>query len=263
VRADGLVWLPDEALVRAGTDGFVAEVLVADGAQVAAGHPIMHLVDPALPVEILKLEARLRGIDAALHLALFTAARDAGALLQDRTRTEAELERARARLEMLTLRAAAPGRLALARAEDLPGRFVARGQVLAQVLPDGGTPVRVVLAQDDARALARPEAIEVRLVDAPGRDWAARAKAQTPAATRELPSPLFGDRAGGSFATDPADSQGLRTREAVFTLDLELPSEAPLLVGSRAWVRFDQGQEPLAIQGLRRLRQLFLGRLAG
>jgi putative peptide zinc metalloprotease protein len=50
--------------------------------------------------------------------------------------------------------------------------------------------------------------------------------------------------------------------EKIFQVDLELPSRLSLLnIGSRVYVRFDHGWEPLAAQWSRELRQLFLARL--
>ena len=60
-----------------------------------------------------------------------------------------------------------------------------------------------------------------------------------------------------------ADPKALRTLDPVFTLDLALPASAQPRPGARAWVRFDHGMEPLAWQWLRRVRQLFVGTLAG
>ena len=41
--ATGVVWLSDEAMVRLGTDGFVAQFMVADGDAVVAGQPLLRL----------------------------------------------------------------------------------------------------------------------------------------------------------------------------------------------------------------------------
>ena len=49
-RAQGVVWLPEQARIRAGTDGFVTEVLAKDGQAVKPGDPILVLTDPDLVV---------------------------------------------------------------------------------------------------------------------------------------------------------------------------------------------------------------------
>jgi len=77
-----------------------------------------------------------------------------------------------------------------------------------------------------------------------------------------LPSPALGLSGGGRVAVDPRDTQGVTTMGKIFQVDLELPSRLSLLnIGSRVYVRFDHGREPLATQWGRELRQLFLARL--
>jgi putative peptide zinc metalloprotease protein len=56
---------------------------------------------------------------------------------------------------------------------------------------------------------------------------------------------------------DPGDSEGVRTLDNVFHIELEIPTSVPR-IGGRAYVRFDHGSEPLARQTYRRVRQLFL-----
>ena len=324
-RAQGVVWLPDNAVARAQADGFVQQVLATDGAQVQPGAPLLLLSDPALDAEERALQARWRGVQALQHQAVFNQSPQAMALTEQLLQLQAEENRLAQRRAQLTVRAGTAGRLVLPRAADLPGTWVARGATVAHVLPPGGGMVRVVVAQDDvarlqvgagmagAAALAgNPSAspgelqpaltprlqAQVRLASNLGEVHRAQLLAQTPAATRELPSALLGDRGQGPFATDPADPKALRTLEPVFTLDLLLPdlaraAAAPQLAqepaqelaqitgqlpgphagqqagqqpgqqpGLRAWVRFDHGAQPLAWQWLRRLQQLFIGRMA-
>jgi putative peptide zinc metalloprotease protein len=48
----------------------------------------------------------------------------------------------------------------------------------------------------------------------------------------------------------------------VFLVDLSLPTHTLARVGGRAWVRFELGHEPLAMQAWRRASQLFLQHFA-
>ena len=48
----------------------------------------------------------------------------------------------------------------------------------------------------------------------------------------------------------------------MYLVDLTLPGHALERVGGRAWVRFDHGSEPLAMQAYRRAAQLFLQHFA-
>jgi putative peptide zinc metalloprotease protein len=85
---------------------------------------------------------------------------------------------------------------------------------------------------------------------------------EVPGASERLPSPALGLSGGGQVAVDPRDAQGYTAMQKVFQVDLEIPLGPTLLnVGGRAYVRFDHGAEPLAIQWAREFRQLFLARL--
>ncbi len=121
------------------------------------------------------------------------------------------------------------------------------------------TTARVVVPQADA-ALVRERtlAVEVRLASRIGQAWPARILRQVPAASDRLPSPALGTKGGGRLAVDPSDSEGLRTLETVFQLDLSLPPEAAGQIGERTYVRFDHGAEPLGLRAVRALRRLFL-----
>ncbi len=282
-RAQGVVWLPDNAVARAQAEGQVLRVLATDGDMVQPGAPLLQLTDPALDAEVQALQARRRGLLAAQHQAVFSQSVQAMALTEQLSQLQAEETRLLQRRDQLLVRAGTAGRLVLPRAADRVGSWVARGAVVAHVLPPGGGLVRVVVPQDDvARLRAAPAAAaapfspaapaalplqaQVRLANSPTQVHRAQVLAQTPAATHELPSALLGDRGQGPFATDPADPQALRTLEPVFTLDLTLPDSATTAAahqpGLRAWVRFDHGAQPMAWQWMRRVQQLFIGRLA-
>ena len=258
--ADGVVWVPEQAQVRSEGEGFIERVWVHDGQEVAAGDAIVQLLDPALDTDFERVQARLRGLDVAYHSALFNQPALANAVEQDIRRAQAELARLQARSAALSVRSSVAGRVALAHAQDLPGIYLARGALVAHVLAPEQASVRVVVTQADvARVQQRPGAIEVWLADASAAPLAARLRAQTPAAARQLPSAALGDRAGGPFVTDPTDPTGLRTLEPLFTFDLIVPQRELDRVGARAWARFDHGSRPLAEQWLYRLRQVFIG----
>ena len=74
----------------------------------------------------------------------------------------------------------------------------------------------------------------------------------------QLPSAALGDRHGGDIVTDPTDPHGLTAAQAVVLLDVQLRGSASPRSGGRAWVRFDHGWAPLAVQWGRQLKQLFL-----
>ncbi len=63
-RAEGVVWVPEKSLVRAGTDGFVERLLVEPGTRVHAGMRLIRCRDPLLPAHVRVLECRVRELEA-------------------------------------------------------------------------------------------------------------------------------------------------------------------------------------------------------
>ncbi|MGD8476896.1 MAG: PqqD family peptide modification chaperone, partial [Burkholderiales bacterium] len=59
-RADGVIWVPEHAQLRAGADGFIRRVSADPGQLVARATPLIYMEDPALQLQIPVLEAQLR-----------------------------------------------------------------------------------------------------------------------------------------------------------------------------------------------------------
>ncbi|WP_375174973.1 PqqD family peptide modification chaperone [Pseudooceanicola sp.] len=261
--SEGVVWLPDNAHVRAETSGFVRQIRATRGAEVAQAAPLLDLTEPSLDSRITAMEARVREMSLRVVAA---EVKDRRALVVARlelSEAEAELERERKRRHDLALRAPREGRFeTVMPLDDLPGRYLQEGDLVGYVLPDHATEVRVVVPQDDI-ALVRDRVDKVELVLA-GRaeeKYESRVLRAVPTGVNELPSPALGQMGGGRHVTNPGDQEGLQTLEPIFVYDIALPDTlrtAPF--GARVLVRFDHGHETIAQQGFRRARQLFLRR---
>jgi putative peptide zinc metalloprotease protein len=152
-----------------------------------------------------------------------------------------------------------PGEVVWTRPQDLPGSYVKRGALLGHVLTGGAAHVRIALLEGDwLRTRGRVRALDVRLADHPDTSYPGRLAEAAPGASMELPAPALGDRFGGPIPVDPADTSGLRTRVPVFLLDAEVPSLQARSIGARAWVKLQLPPQPLALQWLAQLQQLFL-----
>ncbi len=262
-RAEGIIRVPERALIRAGTDGFIVRLLRSDGQRVGHGDPLFELEDPLLSARVAVLEWRLRELEARHSAVLVTDPVQAEILKHDLADARAELAEARERLDQLTVHSPAEGTFMVAKARDLPGRFVRKGDPLGYVTDLSSVAARVVLPQTAVDMVRRhTEAVEVRFANRPGETITAKLGSEVPSATDQLPSRVLGSQGGGTIAVDARDAEGLKAMESVFQLDIELP---PRPVGgylaSRVHVRFSHGAEPLASQWYRGLRQLFLARL--
>ncbi|NSL54498.1 PqqD family peptide modification chaperone [Uliginosibacterium aquaticum] len=257
-RAEGLVWVPDEARVRNEEEGFVSRILVSNGQSVSAGTPLLELENRELKARASQLASRLASREQAYQGSLLSNPAEAIALAEEVHALQTEQARMEERLASLLLRAPVAGIVGMPNARDLEGRFFARGNVLANVLNPATLTVRAVLGQQDIELLrATDPRVEIRIAGRPRESLVARSRPEQPAAGYQLPSALLGERGGGPFLTDPADPDGLRTLEPVFTLDFEIPGKALPRIGERARVHIYHAPRPLAVQWWRSLRQAF------
>jgi len=250
----GVVWPPEQAQLRPETSGFVHALLRADGEAVAAGEPVLRLRDPQLEAQITRQQARLAALDGEWHAALPDGGARSADLQASLGLARAELARLQQRADGLIVRAGVAGTIALPQAQDLLGRHAPQGRLLGQVLTDAPPTVRVALPEDEAQALrTRRQAVAVWRADGPATPQAARLLQETPAAVQRLPSAALARRHGGAIETDPQDSEALRSLQPVVLLDVQLARPMAALpdarrLGTRAWVRFDEGAAPLAVQ---------------
>ena len=147
------------------------------------------------------------------------------------------------------------------RSEDLVGRFVSQGELLAWVVNFDDVRVRAVVPQGDVDLVRqRTRAVELRLAQRLDSRFPSEVLRIVPAASAQLPSVALGVGGGGEVPVDPKAPQGDRAALSLFEVELSVPADAVRQYGGRVYVRFDHGTEPLAAQWGRRLRQLFLAR---
>lgn len=259
-QAEGVVWLPEKSQVRAETGGFVRRLLVAPNSKVQAGEALLETEDPLLTRQLEVLEYRWRELEARYQTLWRDDYGKAQLIREEMGALRAELERTRERVANLTIRSREDGVFIVPRAEDLPDKWFKQGEVIAYVVRYPVSTVRVVVTQDRIGLMRqRIEAVDVRLAEEIGRIYSGRIAREVPAATDELPSTTLGQNGGGEIAVDPTDKRGAKAFETVFQFDVELPGPSGLRnLGSRVYLRFDHGDEALAWQWYRRLRQLFL-----
>jgi len=263
-RAEGIIELPEHSLVRAGADGFIVRLLSTRGQRVDTGAALVEMEDPLLRARVSILEWRLRELEARHAAELLGDPVEAQILKGSVVEAQAELAEARARLQALTVLSPGAGTFTVPKAQDLSGRFVRKGDLLGHVVDLSAVTARVVVPQTAVDLVRRrTEAVEVRLASRPGLTIPASIQREVPSATDHLPSRVLGTQGGGAIAVDARDSDGIRAMDRVFQFDIGLPPRAAGgYVASRVLVRFDHGAEPLGRQWYRRLRQLFLARLA-
>lgn len=260
-RTQGVTWPSERSQVRAGGDGFVTELLVAPGSAVHAGQPLIAVEDPAAEARVRLMEANLKELESQLMAARTVDRVQTEVIREAIAASAASLELSRQRLGELVVLSPRDGTFIMPQSEDLPNRFVRKGQLLGYVTrPDDPVTLRVAVSQDHI-GLVRNNVRSVSVLEA---NWTARPVSGTlarevPGGTMRLPTAALGVAGGGRFAVDPRDPDGRATIERVFEMEVDLGDALPAdYLGRRMHVRFDHGYEPVGIQMYRALRQVFL-----
>ncbi|WP_261842181.1 hypothetical protein [Aliamphritea ceti] len=263
-KAEGVVWVSDQAQIYAGTEGVVAEVLVASGSRVEPGTPLVQLQAPSLDTEILKLQARQRELSV----------RSAAERIEQRVQSEItriELHTVEAELALLKeqsagllLRSEVTGVFVVPEAHRFTGRYLRKGDLVGYVVSPERLIVRTIVPQSDIGLLRQQVArVEVRFAERLGESVTAHIIREIPAGNNLLPSRALGAAGGGNIAVRLNGDDGITAAEKVFQVDLGLPEDLVITgIGERAYVRFDHGSEPLVSQWIRSARQLLLSRLS-
>jgi putative peptide zinc metalloprotease protein len=261
-QAEGVIWIPEKSYVRAGTDGFIERILASPGSYVRRGKSLIECSDPLLPAEIKVLESRLRELKTIFDTEIISDRVKAEITKEEIAQATAELNRAQERAEELTIVSPMSGKLLVPMSEDLPGRFVKRGELLAYVVDQSTISARVVVSQADVDFVrSRTQSVDIRLPETVSEVFPAVLKREVPAATDQLPSRTLSQEGGGEIAIDPRDMMGVKAFQKVFLFDIEMPTQTRLYnVGGRVYVRFDHGREPLVYRWYRAARKLFLRR---
>ena len=261
---EGIVWIPEESFVRTRTEGFVERVVATPGARVRRGDVLIVLRDPELRTRVDVLAARVRELQARYDEQK-PVDQVKTAIIQEELRyAQEDLARALERVSELTVRSSTDGTFVIPTPEDLPRRFVKKGEQLAYVVELGAITIRAVVPQS-AIDLVRfhTRQVEVRLAERLTEVVRGVMRRVVPAASEQLPTTALGSEGGGQIVVDPRDPKGVTAMQKVFQVDVELPAQSSLLnVGGRAYVRFDHGWETLAVQWYLAIRQVFLSRFS-
>ena len=257
---EGVVILPENAAIRAGSKGIVNEVLLPDGAFVEAGSVIVKLENIMLETQYDTLMAKLKE----------TRARQKQVFLQDRSQAdilkikvsniEADLEDVQEQLKSLEISSATTGVISLPMASDLPGRFIKRGELIGYVAGQNQTSALVVISQLDIDAVRRKtKSIELKLSSRPSETYKAEFLRELPLGTDQLPNRRLGSGAGGEVAVDSRDEAGVQVLSNVFLVEIGLPLKlSGNFLGQRIYVRFSHQKESLGNRLLRRFDQVML-----
>ena len=261
-NAEGVVWAPEDAMVRAGAGGFLQKLTVPGGSPVQKGQILANSSDPELEAQTKILRARLNEFELRYGAALATDPLKANIILEEREHIRTALGRAEEELADLTVRSPRDGLFVVPKEADLAGRFLRKGELIGYVLEAEKPVIRVVVPQTRVDLIRqRTTGVLLRFADHFDTIVPATVKREVPGGMEQLPSPTLSTAGGGQIAIDPTEQNNMKTFEKMFQFDIEIAQPRPaLFLGGRVYTRFQHGYEPLALQWYRLLRQLFLKR---
>lgn len=260
---EGVVWLDDSAKLRAAVSGQVVEVLAQPGETVDAGTVLVRSQAPELDIQIRVLQAQLAEFEAKRQASRFRDRTAARIFSEEIARIQNELQEARRQAAALTLRSPAAGVFLMPDNLDLPGRYRARGEVLAYVVNPARLSVRGLVPQEAIdRVRNDVQDIRLRFASSPGVEQTAHISQLVPAASHALPSLALGVEGGGRIALDPGAYDEPRAYARYYPFELVSDTSLPIeRIGERVYVRFVHHAEPLGFRLFRQVRRVFLRRL--
>jgi len=266
-NAEGVIWLPEKAQVRVGTAGFCSQLWVQNGQQVAIGDKLITLQDDFLATQIRILQFQLAELTVKRRIALSNEDRVGLAMLKEQIKVvQADLAQHKAQQAQLIVYSAQAGQIYLPHSDQLLGRFLAQGELLAYIVKPPLNIIKGAVQQKDwftseqnSDVMGEIKNIEVRLAERLWQIYPAKINYFARKASYDLPSPALGTTGGGFIPIDPADKEGIRAYESTFQFEIYLPEEIPITsIGGRAYIRFYHEKKPLGLQWYRSIRQLFL-----
>jgi putative peptide zinc metalloprotease protein len=260
--AEGIVWLPEDAFVRAGVDGFIERIIVQPGARVEAGDVLVICRNPGLATRLRVLNAQLQELEARRREQAPTDRVKTEMLEEEIRYTTTARNEAQMRVNELVIRSQRTGTFVAPTVQDLPGRFLHQGDLVGHVMDVDTLTVRAIVDQWDIDLVRNHlQKVQVRLAERVGDIISAQLQRVAPGAVKELPSAALGAEGGGQLPMDPKDAKGLTAMQRVFLVDLVMADDAHVInAGGRVHVRFAHEPLPLSEQWARYLRQLFLTR---
>ncbi len=259
--AEGIIIVPDQAEVRAKTDGFVVKTVAEPGADTVAAQPLVELEDPTLDARIATMAAQLDESRQRLEGVRDVDRVQAAMFEEQATHLAERLQALRDRQSDLVVTSAQEGRFFMPHADDMPGRFVKRGDLLGYVISPANPVVRVLIPQSEVDLIRqRTTGVKAYLVEDLEHPLDARILREIPSAQQDVPSLALTTKGGGTIALDPTRTQRAFALFSLFQFDVEiLETLRTRTQGARVYVRFLHDDEPIAWRVLRSFRQFFLG----
>jgi len=260
-EVQGLVWVEDRAIVRAGEAGFLRAIVAPPGGHVRRGQLLVRLDNPESTARTAVLSSQFAQAEQATQAAF----ESPGQTLIENSNLQflrGQLATAQARENSLQVRAAVDGAFLLPDEADLLGSYFKRGQRIGFIADPGSMLVVLLAPEETIDAIrSRHSSVTVRFVTDRGHSVEGRIVRITPSTTDTLPSAVLGSSGGGPFAPDPRANDPLKAYQKFYRIDVAVPGVGTHPVEERVYAKLHHDWEPIGFRWWRGIRRLLLGRL--
>lgn len=244
-----------------GEGGIVKRVYhYADGL-VHKGDTLMLLKNQELEYQLEEKRAQLREATQSYYQALEKAPENMLPIEKRMGALKQELEKLEEDRRKLAVIAPVGGIWDLKDLDDYKDRFVRQGDSIGLLLDTSAFDFLAVVSQEEVSRLfaGKPRSVSVRLNGDAFTEIPVEKVMAIPAASDHLPSAALGWLAGGEIETRVNNAQnGEQTVEPVYIVRAQLNDSLLAMLkrhGRTGKIRFDLGESPLAMQGIRKVRQ--------
>lgn len=245
---DGIVWLPEQAVLRIEQACEVERLHVKPGSVVAAGDRLFDCTDSEWETEVRVLNAELAQLDAERAGLLLTDPARHQQLMSERDSISSRYELAQKKLSQREVVARSAGQFLVEGSHDLQGRYLQPNTVAGFVVPGDRRTIRLAMTQAEASWMDRGgQTIQVMVHgdDSSRQTFTSSITRRTPKASHQIATPALTTLGGGSLPAEQGDSEVL-VKEPIFDIELAWPDSAvSQAIGTRVKVRFDQGAATL------------------
>ncbi len=252
VRCEGIVEPAVRQVVYVKTPGFIEKLLVHDGQLVKAGDVLVEFRDETIVAQVAQIRAELKSAEVRARAAGMEDPSQQQIDLEEVASLKKSLAEKEVRRAELTIRATVDGTVVAPQAEELPGRYMQRGQQVMSVASMDQLEVRATIAQTEYELLDNNPQAKIQVILA-GQvvPWGpnlptleGQSVVLVSDAQPSLPHPALGFQGGGEVAVDPSDPHGAKPTQPQYEMRFKLPPGAmdklagsTLLPGQRAYVR--------------------------
>ena len=232
--SEGVVWLPEDAQVRAGTSSFVRRLEVVSGSEVRPGDALVQLSEPAFAAQLLAQSQRVAAVETRLRAEEVGDRAKAAVTRQELEAERSELQRLSSRSQRLVVRSARAGKFIALNPSDLEGRWVKEGTMVGFIVSNEPRIVRAVVRQDNIELVRNHlRAVDAKIADRISDAFKASIVREVPTALNALPSKALGVSGGGRLRTIRATlkaippSNGFSSSTSVFHQRRRICATAP------------------------------------